>query len=129
MIIALVIVCFVCRYNINNITSKGKKSLVLLLIVCGIALTFISVNSIKPIYQDYINLDYVVVENAKVVVLYGSYGTIDRINDVVIYTNQDKIELKMKTDLKLDTNFEYFGTVAYLKHSKYLIWYDFDIQD
>ena len=51
---------------------------------------------------------------------------IDYTNPVIVVSNGNEYELKMQTDHALSTGRKYNGTIAYLKHSKYLIWYDLD---
>ena len=42
-------------------------------------------------------------------------------------TREDKvIELKMQTDYSLSTEVEYIGKIAYLEHSEYIVWYQFE---
>jgi hypothetical protein len=56
----------------------------------------------------------------------GSTGGIDSTNAVELWVNGDRIDLKMQTDLTLDAETEYSGTVAYLEHSRFVVWFSFE---
>jgi hypothetical protein len=82
--------------------------------------------TISPVYKDYKEQSYIIIEDAKVMIKDHSSGGLDSTNNVVVYDGDNEIVLKMQTDYSLNVWFEYTGKVAYLKHSNYLIWYEFD---
>lgn len=62
---------------------------------------------------------------------------IDSIQGIPVCYNRDNtflmkieentiIELKMQTDYSLNTEVEYVGKIAYLEHSEYIVWYQFE---
>ena len=94
--------------------------------VASIILIVVMVLTILPIYKDYSKQDYVVLEDVKVVVGESTSVGIDRITVVIVCDGEKQIELKMQSEILLDAGEEYTGTIAYLKNSEYLIWYDFE---
>ena len=56
----------------------------------------------------------------------GSNGTTDWVNRVAVKDGTKEFELQIRTEYDLDTEVAYNGKIAYLKHSNYLIWYEFD---
>ena len=115
----------VIKYKLLN--AKWKNVLlvcfatfapVVLLIVKGV--------EIAPIYRDYQEQAYIVVDEARVIIKDGSSGGLDSTNRVLINDGEKEIELKMQSEYSLDTEVEYTGQIAYLENSVYLIWYEFD---
>ena len=94
--------------------------------VASIILIVVMVLTLLPIYKDYSKQDYVVLEDVKVVVGESTSVGIDRITVVIVCDGEKQIELKMQSEIALDAGEEYTGTIAYLKNSEYLIWYDFE---
>ena len=94
--------------------------------VASIILMVVMALTILPIYKDYSKQDYVVLEDVKVVVGESQSMGIDRITVVIVCDGEKQIELKMQSEIALDAGEEYTGTIAYLKNSEYLIWYDFE---
>ncbi|MBQ9801519.1 MAG: hypothetical protein IJW51_00390 [Clostridia bacterium] len=103
--------------------NAGLSSLVAM---ASIGLLVLQIVTISPVYKDYKEQAYIVIEDAKVVMKEGASGGLDSTNRVIIYDGETEIELKMQTDYGLVTEMEYVGNIAYLKHSNYLIWYEFD---
>ena len=125
IVIASLVVVGVIKYKLLN--ARWKNTLLISFIaVASISLLLLQIVTIYPVYKDYKEQAYVVIEDAKVIIKDGSTGGLDSTNCVIIYDGEKEIELKMQTDHSLDTWFEYTGNVAYLKHSNYLIWYEFD---
>ena len=109
--------------------AKWKNALLISFVaVASVGLLVVQMITISPVYKDYEEQAYIVIENAKVVIKDGSTSTggLDRTNRVIVCDNGTEMELKMQTDYALDTEVEYRGRIAYLKHSNYLIWYEFD---
>ena len=95
-------------------------------VVASIGLIVVQAVTIYPVYKDYKEQAYIVIEDANVIIKDGSTGGLDSTNCVIVYDDEKEIELKMQTDYGLDVELEYTGNIAYLKHSNYLIWYDLD---
>lgn len=107
-------------------TPKEKCLLISTVIVCSAILIISQIVTIMPIYKDYLDSSFVVIERATMVVKNDSNGVLDRSSTVYVTTQDKNYELRMQTDLSLDVNAEYFGTVAFLKNSKYIVWYQFE---
>ena len=128
--LALIIVCVlvvigVIKFKLLN--SKAKKiALSLTVAICSIGLIIIQIITIAPVYKDYKQQSYIIVEDATMMIKDGSTGGINPTNSVVVSVGGNTIELKMQTNYTLDTNTEYVGTVAYSKHSQYVVWYSFN---
>ena len=120
----VLIVIGVKKFKLLN--SKAKEiALSLTIAICSIGLIIIQIFTIAPMYKDYKQQSYIIVENATMIIKDGSTGGINSTNSVVVSADGNTVELKMQTDYSLDTNTEYVGTVAYLKHSQYVVWYSF----
>ena len=52
--------------------------------------------TISPVYKDYEEQAYVVIEDAKVIIKDGSTGGLDSINCVIVCDGEKEIELKPK---------------------------------
>lgn len=94
--------------------------------VCAVLLIVFQMKDIIPVYKDYKNSSYVIVQNATVTIKGDSSGVLDYTSTVFVKTANEEYKLKMQTDILLDTDTEYVGTVAFLPNSKYLIWYAFE---
>ena len=81
---------------------------------------------IAPVYKDYSEQSYVLIEDAKIIIKDGSSGGINSTNKVVVTYKDKVIELKMQTDYSLNTEVEYVGKIAYLERSEYIVWYQFE---
>ena len=124
IIIYVLVTIGVLKFKILN--SKRKNILLVsFVVIASSVLLILKIVDICPVYKDYKESAYIVIENAKVIVKDGSTGGIDSTNRVVIYDGEEQIRLKMQTDYSLDAEVEYTGDVAYLKNSNYLVWYDF----
>ena len=125
IIAGVLVVIGVIKLKLLN--SKAKIiALSLTIAICSIVLIVIQITTIVPVYKDYKQQSYIVVENATMIIKDDSSGGIDPSNSVVVSVGENIIELKMQTDYSLDTNTEYVGTVAYSKHSQYVLWYSFN---
>ena len=115
----------VIKYKLLNARWKNA------LLVCFAALAPVALLTVKgveiaPVYRDYQEQSYIVVDEARVMIKDGSSGGLDSTNRVLLYDGEREIELKMRSDYSLDTEVEYTGKIAYLENSGYIIWYDFD---
>lgn len=107
--------------------SRWKNTLLISIVaVASVCLIVVELITISPVYKDYKEQSYIIIEDAKVMIKDHSSGGLDSTNNVVVYDGDNEIVLKMQTDYSLNVWFEYTGKVAYLKHSNYLIWYEFD---
>lgn len=77
-------------------------------------------------HKDYKELSYVVLDDATLTVTANSSGFMNQNSEAVVKVDGTEISLVMETDINLDVGKEYKGTVAYLEHSGYVIWYDFE---
>ena len=84
---------------------------------------------ITPVYKDYSEQSYVLIEDAKIIIKDGSSGGINSTNKVVVTYEDKVIELKMQTDYSLNTEVEYVGKIAYLERSEYIVWYQFEMNN
>lgn len=125
IVLAVVITIGVIKFKLPK--AKWKNIVLATCIsVASIILIVVMVLTILPIYKDYSKQDYVVLEDVKVVVGESTSVGIDRITVVIVCDGEKQIELKMQSEIALDAGEEYTGTIAYLKNSEYLIWYDFE---
>ena len=121
----ILVAVWVIKYKLLN--AKWKNILlVCFATVAPVVLLVIKGVEIAPIYRDYQEQAYIVVDEARVIIKDGSSGGLDSTNRVFIYDGEKEIELKMQSDYSLDTEVEYTGKIAYSKNSAYLIWYEFD---
>ena len=125
IILAVVVILGVIKFDIVK-SLKGRIVLIVTVVVCSVFLVISQIVTISPIYQDYRDSSYTVVDDATIVINGDSTGLIDRTNTVFLKTKNKEYELIIQTDLKLDIDTEYVGSIAFLKHSKYIVWYDFE---
>lgn len=124
--VALFVVVGVVKFRLIK-PLIWKIVLIAVTIVSLVALLLIQINSLIPVYKDYKELSYIVVENATLTILTESSGIIDRTNTVLVDDNSGKtFELKMQSDLCLSFDSTYTGTIAYTINSGYVVWYSFD---
>ena len=125
IIAAGLVTFFVIRLGILD--SKVKRiALILVVAICSAGLIVSQTVTIAPVHKDCTQRSYIVVENATMIVKDGSTGGIDSTNAVELWVNGGRIDLKMQTDLTLDAETEYSGTVAYLEHSGFVVWFSFE---
>ena len=125
IIFGVLVVIGVIKFKLLD--SKAKNiALSLAMAICSIGIIIMQVITIAPVYKDYKQQSYIVVENATMIIRDNSTGGIDPINSVVVSSGGNTEELKMQSDYSLETNTEYIGTIAYLTHSRYVVWYSFD---
>lgn len=127
VLIALAIMVTVGVIKFDLVKSpKGRLALIATVVLCTVFLIISQVVAIVPVYKDYQNSSYIIVEDATMVVKGNSSGVLDRTSTVCVKTPNGEYELNIRTDLKLDIDTEYVGTVVFLKYSKYIIWYEFN---
>lgn len=101
----------------------------LTLLICSIAMfivmSAIEIHTVSPIYLDYTEQSYLMVEDVTIEVQGGATGRIVKINDVILYNDDYTDRLKIENGfLQLDTNTEFKGTIVYLNHSRFIVWCD-----
>ncbi len=128
ILLALIVMTVIVTIGVIKLdlikSSKGKFVLIATVIVCSVFLITSQLVTIVPIYKDYCDSSYIVVEDANVVIKGDSTGVLDRLSTVSVRTRNGEFELNIQTDLKLDVDTEYVGTVVFLKHSKYIVWHE-----
>lgn len=128
ILLALIVMTVIVTIGVIKLdlikSSKGKFVLIATVIVCSVFLVTSQLVTIVPIYKDYCDSSYIVVEDANVVIKGDSTGVLDRLSTVSVRTRNGEFELNIQTDLKLDVDTEYVGTVVFLKHSKYIVWHE-----
>ena len=125
IIFGVLVVIGVIKFKLLD--SKAKNiALSLTMAICSIGIIIMQVISIVPVYKDYKQQSYIIVENAAMIISDDSTGSIDPINSVVVSSGGNTEKLKMQSDYSLETNTEYVGTIAYLTHSRYVVWYSFN---
>lgn len=128
ILLALIVMTVIVTIGVIKLelikSTKGKFVLIATVIVCSVFLITSQLVTIVPIYKDYCDSSYIVVEDANVVIKGDSTGVLDRLSTVSVRTRNGEVELNIQTDLKLDVDTEYVGTVVFLKHSKYIVWHD-----
>ena len=128
ILLALIVMTVIVTIGVIKLdlikSSKGKFVLIATVIVRSVFLITSQLVTIVPIYKDYCDSSYIVVEDANVVIKGDSTGVLDRLSTVSVRTRNGEFELNIQTDLKLDVDTEYVGTVVFLKHSKYIVWHE-----
>ena len=125
VLILVLVTVGVIKFKLLN--SKAKQiALILLTAICSVGLMIFQFVEIAPVYKDYSEQSYVLIEDAKIVIKDGSSGGIKSTNKVVVSYEDKVIELKMQTDYSLNTEVEYVGKIAYLERSEYIVWYQFE---
>lgn len=123
---AVAVTVGVLKFNLIK-RKAGKVALVVLMAVCTLGMIAIQTMETIPVYRDYSEQSYVLVEDAEMVIKDGASGTpFNSTNRVVLIIDGQETELKMQTDYALDTEKVYHGSVAYLEHSGYVVWYAFE---
>ena len=126
VIVAMIIVVLVVKFKIVEPITH-RVLLIVFISILSIVLLSMQFCNIHSIYKDYQGLSYNVLHNAKMVLRTPPGGVIDRENEVtVIDSAGTQYVFKMESDYNLELGVEYVGTVAYLEHSNYVIWYCFD---
>ena len=101
--------------------------LLIAVLICSIILLVGQILQVIPIYTDYKKSSYIVLPNATMTIITDSSGTIDRTNQVIVVdSNANHYDLKLQSDFEFDRGQSYTGTIVYLEHSRFVIWYSFD---
>ena len=77
-----------------------------------------------PIRKDYKETSYVILQNATMTIITDATGVIDFTNQVaVVDSDMNNYNFKIQTEFNLDRGESYVGTIVFLKHSGFVIWY------
>ena len=108
------------------IRSRTNRILLFsIVLLCSVLLPMIQLFQVIPVYADYRESSYMILDHATMTITTDSSGIIDRTNQVVVVdANGNDYHLKLQSDFLLDRGISYTGTIVYLKHSGYVIWYD-----
>ena len=128
LVVAVIIVTIIVLKLKLIASISGRTIMAVSVIIGAVLLLVLQLNSFCSIHKDHRESSYIIVENATVLVMESSSfnGGLDYTNRVVVESHGIKYELKMESDRALSIGTEYTGKLAYLKHSNYLIWYDFE---
>ena len=124
ILIFIVGIC-VCKFKLMG-SIRDRVIIMVIAFICSVGLIFIHILNTIPVYKDYKEQSYIVLENATITIKSGAIGNLDQFNRVIVKSDGREMNLKIPSDPKLSTGIEYTGTIAYLEHSGYLIWYCFD---
>ncbi len=93
--------------------------------ICSVTIIILRIHDIIPVYNDYKEQSYIVVENAKVTLdEYGCYSEgLHDVYDVFVVSGEDELTLRIIAETCLGNGIEYTGTIAYSEHSGYVIWF------
>ena len=109
-----------------GVMKKNAHQILLLTIVilCSITLPIIQIIQMIPIRKDYKETSYVILQNATLTIITDATGVIDFTNQVtVVDSDKNNYNFKIQSDFNLDRGESYVGTIVYLKHSGFVIWY------
>ncbi len=134
-LILYILLCCIMMFGVvgaikfNLIKSKLQRISILIIacLCCVILLMVQIVVYLAPVRTDYKESSYVILENATMTITSDAVGTLDPINYVTVTDHDGKrYDLKMQNDRLLSCGSSYTGTIVYLKHSEYVVWYDID---
>ena len=125
VLILVLVTVGVIKFKLLN-SKANQIALILLTAICSVGLMIFQFVEIAPVYKDYSEQSYVLIEDAKIIIKDGSSSGINSTNKVVVTYEDKVIELKMQTDYSLNTEVEYVGKIAYLERSEYIVWYQFE---
>ncbi len=80
-----------------------------------------------PVRADYKESSYIILENATMTVTGDLSSGLNRIHEVVVMDKDgNRYKLQAQMDYVLDYGNSYTGTIVYLEHSGFVIWYNID---
>lgn len=101
-----------------------RLSVLSIAVAAFVVLSVAEVYAIRPIYLDYTEQSYVTVENATIVVQGDVFRQIIETNNVILSYDGRTEYLKIEDEFrKVSVDTELKGTIVYLKHSKFVVWY------
>ena len=110
------------------IESKVERILMLIICAAVIALPVIEFSTeTAPVRADYKESSYIVLENATMTVTTRTVDSgLRRVNHVSVIDNDGKCyNLMVDSNDLISRGDKYTGTIVYLKHSNYVIWFAF----
>ncbi len=127
--VAVLIAIGVIKFEVLN--TKAKRILLLLVMcLCSILLIGMQIIELLPARADYKESSYIILENATMTITTESSsaaGGFDRTNNVVVIDKDgNRYKLQAQMDYVLDYGNSYTGTIVYLEHSGFVIWYNID---
>lgn len=115
--------------KLEVIESKVRRILLLIAIcACAITLPVIEFSTeTAPVRADYKESSYIVLENATMTVTTATENfLLRRVNHVSVIDNDGKCyDLMVDSNDLISRGDKYTGTIVYLKHSNYVIWFAF----
>ena len=128
--VAVLIAIGVIKFEVLN--TKAKRILLLLVMcLCSILLLGMQIIiDLLPIRADYKESSYIILENATMTIVAesssSSSGGLGRTNDVVVIDKDgNRYNLQIENYYVRDYG-SYTGTIVYLEHSGFVIWYNID---
>lgn len=110
------------------IESKVERILMLIICAAAIALPVMEFSTeTAPVRADYKESSYIVLENATMTVTTATENfLLRRVNHVSVIDNDGKCyDLMIDSNNLISCGDKYTGTIVYLKHSNYVIWFAF----
>lgn len=110
------------------IESKVERILMLIICASTIALPVMEFSTeTAPVRADYKESSYIVLENATMTVTTDTVTSgLRRVNHVIVIDNDGKCyDLMVDHNNLISRGDKYTGTIVYLKHSNYVIWFAF----
>ena len=110
------------------IESKVERILMLIICAAVIALPVMEFSTeTAPVRADYKESSYIVLENATMTVTTRTVDSgLRRVNHVSVIDNDGKCyDLMVDSNNLISRGDKYTGTIVYLKHSNYVIWFAF----
>lgn len=110
------------------IESKVERILMLIICASTIALPVMEFSTeTAPVRADYKESSYIVLENATMTVTTDTVTSgLRRVNHVSVIDNDGKCyDLMIDSNILISRGDKYTGTIVYLKHSNYVIWFAF----
>lgn len=133
LIIAIILCCVAVLIAIGVIKFEllnTKIKCILLLLgacLCSILLIGMQIIELLPVRADYKESSYIILENATMTVTGDLSSGLNRIHEVVVMDKDgNRYKLQAQMDYVLDYGNSYTGTIAYLEHSGFVIWYNID---
>ena len=114
--------------KLEVIESKVERILMLIICASTIALPVMEFSTeTAPVRADYKESSYIVLENATMTVTTRTVDSgLRRVNHVSVIDNDGKCyNLMVDSNDLISRGDKYTGTIVYLKHSNYVIWFAF----
>ena len=124
-VVAVLVCVGVLKFELLK-SKVAQVTLIVFIVICAVTLLTIQILSTIPIYKDYKEMSYVVLEDASLTVVSDSTGIVNKTNEILVKDVFGQThKMRMQSDLGLAKGDVYTGTVAYLPKSKYVVWYSF----